>query len=197
MDRPKSNKRAGGIPISRVVMLAGVISVSLSAGSGEQSQGVSRDCGEDVIELYVRGDPEARALSDTERRAKWLARIRCMAEQGDAEAQFKLGIAYRDGSDGPPQDYTEAVKWFHKAAERENAWAQFNLGKLYENGHGVPQDYVQAHTWYNLAASDFDSRDGPILPAFERREAVASRMTSQQIVEAQRLAREWWEKAKK
>lgn len=200
MERPDGNKGTSGMPISRVVMVVGVISITLSISFGVQSQGVSQDCGVDVVELYVEGDPETRALrerSETEFQMKWLARIRCIAEQGDTEAQLKLGIAYRDGSDGPPQDYTEAAKWFHKAAEQENAMAQFNLGLLYENGRGVPQDYVQAHMWYNLAAAGFDWRDESRRRAFERRDGVALRMTSQQIVEAQRLAREWWEKAKK
>jgi TPR repeat protein len=168
-----------------------------------QAQGASQDCGEDVIELYVQGDPQTRALykhSRVEFEAKWLERTRCRAEQGDAEAQLSLGIAYRDGSDGPPQNYVKAAKWFHKAAEQKNAMAQFNLGRLYENGHGVPQDYVKAHMWYNVAVATFGSNGKDSLSrmsAFKRREALAARMTSQQIAEAHELAREWWEKANK
>ena len=183
--------------ISRIMIVVGIISIALSISFGVQSQGVSQDCGEDVIERYVQGDSELRERSETQLQFKWLTRNRCLAEQGDSEAQLKLGIAYRDGSDGPPQDYTEAAKWFHKAAEQGNAMAQFNLGLLYENGRGVTQDYVRAHMWYNLAAAGFDWRGRPSRWAFEHRDGLALRMNSQQIVEAQRLAREWWEEAKK
>lgn len=163
------------------------------------AQGAMQDCGEDVIELYVQGDPQIRALykrSQAEFGEKWLERKRCMAEQGDAEAQLTLGIVYRDGSDGLPQDYTEAVKWFHKAAEQKIAMAQFNLGQLYENGHGVPQDYVKAHMWYNVAMATFGPDGTGSLTrasAFKHRETLATMMTSQQIANAHELAREWWE----
>ena len=43
--------------------------------------------------------------------------LRRQAEQGDAEAQFNLGLMYTNG-DGVPQDYQEAVSWYRKAAER-------------------------------------------------------------------------------
>ena len=46
---------------------------------------------------------------------------------------------YRDGT-GMPQDDTEAVKWFRKAAEQGDASAQNDLGVMYQNGRGVPQD---------------------------------------------------------
>ena len=36
--------------------------------------------------------------------------LRVLAEQGDAEAQFLLGVRYRDGT-GVPQDDAEAVRW--------------------------------------------------------------------------------------
>ena len=38
-----------------------------------------------------------------------------------------------------------------KAADQGFSVAQFQLGLLYEYGHGVPQDDVQAHMWFNLA----------------------------------------------
>jgi len=54
----------------------------------------------------------------------------------------------------------------------------------------VSQDYIQAHMWYNLAtasAEDDEDRD----MAAKGRDEVAEKMTSEQIAEAQRLAREW------
>ena len=114
-----------------------------------------------------------------------------MAQQGHAESQYNLGGMYAEGR-GVPQDYGEATKWFRKAAEQGNAMAQYNLGGMYFRGQGVPRDFVLAHMWFNLSVSRVPASEG------EKREAteiiialVASKMTSFQIAEAQRLAREW------
>ena len=75
-----------------------------------------------------------------------------LAEQGDAVAQYNLGVMYRKGL-GVPQNDKIAVKWYKLAAEQGDANAQFNLGFMYVLGQGVIQDNVYAHIWYNLAAS--------------------------------------------
>ena len=49
-------------------------------------------------------------------------------------------------------DYTEALRIFEQEPEQDNAYAQNNLGFMYENGYGVPQDYAEAARWYRLAA---------------------------------------------
>ena len=43
--------------------------------------------------------------------------LRARAEQGDASAQFNLGVRYADG-EGVPQDDAEAVRWYRLAAAR-------------------------------------------------------------------------------
>lgn len=58
------------------------------------------------------------------------AALRAGAEQGDAAAQFKLGVMYRLGQ-GVAQDDKQAAAWFRKAAEQGLAVAQVNLGLLY------------------------------------------------------------------
>ena len=74
-----------------------------------------------------------------------------LAEQGDAHAQFNLGLMYSNGK-GVPQEYGEAARWYRRAAEQGDAHAQFNLGVMYSNGKGVPQDYGEAARWYRRAA---------------------------------------------
>ncbi len=117
---------------------------------------------------------------------KW---YRKAVEQGNAGAQYNLGLMYSNGL-GVPQDDAKAVQWYRKAAEQGHAKTQFILGFGYSNGLGVPQDYVQAHMWYNLAASRFPP-SGDRDRAVRNRDNVAKRMTSAQISEAQKLAREW------
>ena len=79
------------------------------------------------------------------------------AQQGDAEAQFNLGVMYKNG-DGVTQDYEKAVEWYQKAADQGYASAQFNLGVMYKNGDGVTQDYEKAVEWYQKAAQQGDAQ---------------------------------------
>jgi len=106
-----------------------------------------------------------------------------LAEQGDAGAQYNLGLMYGNG-DGVPQDDKNAMKWYTLAAEQGHASAQTSLGVVYANGYGVQQDYVYAHMWFNIAASSGEQN------APENRDLVAERMTPSQIERAQDLARE-------
>ena len=74
------------------------------------------------------------------------------AKSGEAEAQNALGEAYYDGK-GVTENLTEAVKWFTKAAEQENAKAEYNLGICYYYGYGVQyRDRREAVKWYTRAA---------------------------------------------
>ena len=106
------------------------------------------------------------------------------ADQGYLDAQYRLGVMYYKGL-GVTQDDTQAESWFRKAADQSNPQAQYALGFMYANGRGVPKDYVQSHMWFSLAAS------GGGTDAINSLNEVASKMTPEQIAEAQRLAREW------
>jgi outer membrane biosynthesis protein TonB len=113
---------------------------------------------------------------------KW---FRKSAEQGNPDAQNALGQMYEDGR-GVIQDYSLAAEWYRKAAEHEPdlggaGQGRNNLGMLYLDGLGVPQDYVQAYMWFTL--SDFSGN--PNL------DTAKAHMTDGQILEAERLAREW------
>jgi TPR repeat protein len=114
--------------------------------------------------------------------ASW---YRKAADQGDVYAQYNLGILYANGR-GVVQNYAEAVNWYRKAADQGLASAQFNLGDMYFNGRGVPQDNILAYMWFDLAAARGRENAGNNRDVY-----VARRMTSTQIAEAQRLAREW------
>ena len=120
-----------------------------------------------------------------------LRHLRPAAEGGDARSQFILGLMHAEGQ-GVPQDYAEAARWYRLAADRGHAQAQYNLGLCYAKGEGVSQDFVAAHMWFNLAAARFpaaDTRNHDL--AVRNRDLVASRLTGEQVAEAQHLAREW------
>ena len=56
---------------------------------------------------------------------------------------------------------------------------------MYAKGQGVLQDYVMAHMYWNIAAVSGNKS------AIKNRGIVEKKMTSSQIAEAQKLAREW------
>jgi hypothetical protein len=107
---------------------------------------------------------------------------RLAAAQGNADGQYYLGTMYC-GRTGAAQDYPQAAKWYRLAGEQGHADAQYILGAMYGNGTGVPQDWVRAHMWFNLAASSGNGESA------RNRDSIATRMTPEQIAEAQALVR--------
>jgi uncharacterized protein len=76
-----------------------------------------------------------------------------LAEQGHVVAQYWLGVMYAEG-EGVPQDDTEAVKWYRRAAGLgRHALAQLHLGRMHDMGRGVPRNHAIAMKWYRLAAA--------------------------------------------
>jgi hypothetical protein len=158
---------------------------------------------EDAVAAYVRGDSETAVRL-----------LRPLAEQGDVEAQYHLGVVtYIRG------DNETAVRLLRPLAERGHAGAQYHLGTRYFTGAGVPQDYAEALKWFRLSA-DQGNPDGQgalgsmyymgkgvpqdyVLAhmwfnlsaarggSAERRDSILHQMTREQIAEAQKLAREW------
>jgi TPR repeat protein len=106
---------------------------------------------------------------------------RTLAEQGDAQAQFNLGLLYVDGH-GVPLDYGQAVTWFTRSAEQDYGKAQLNLGALYGVGKGVKRDYLQAYKWLNLCAAKGDSK------CVAQRDLVAKKLKGGQLAEAQKMS---------
>jgi TPR repeat protein len=102
-----------------------------------------------------------------------IGQLRRAAERGDDEAQYRLGIAYRDGV-GVPQDDIEAHVWLSLAANFTRDHAQFYgqvagllgsqlakeeflLGLIYMRCDGVPADRKKALEWLRKAGAQGDS----------------------------------------
>jgi len=88
--------------------------------------------------------PDRDKVTERQEAFSWMSKA---AEQGDAVLQDWLGDSYWVDS-----QYERALFWYHRAAEQENESAQYDLGKMYEDGLGVAQSYVQAEFWYRKAA---------------------------------------------
>lgn len=107
-----------------------------STASGQQSAPVS-------------STPAAEEIADTD-----IDLLKQAAQDGNANAQFNLGLMYLTGT--LPKDATEAEKWLKRGADRGDMGAQFILGCLYDTpervGVDAPRDAKQAVQWYRQAA---------------------------------------------
>jgi len=81
-----------------------------------------------------------------------LNQLRAAAEQNDATAQYRLGLAYQDGDIGITPDAREACRWFGRSAESGYAAAQNALGACYATGEGISRDAAKAVMWFRKAA---------------------------------------------
>lgn len=123
------------------------------------------------LEAYHRGDFQTALV-------EW----RPLAEAGVAEAQFNLGLLFRDGK-GVDADPVVAHAWFLGAAEQGYARAQYRVASMYENGEGVEPNLILAHMWFALA------RDQKYEDARKRRKRIAERLSPHELAEAEMLAR--------
>jgi uncharacterized protein len=126
---------------------------------------------------YNRGD-YVRAARD----------LSLLAEQGNAKAFGLLGFMYEHGF-GVPQAYDAAADLYAQGAVQGNPFAQAMLGLMYDKGHGVPQDFILAYKWLDLAAAHTRGHERDSYARF--RNAVASKMSKDEIAVGQRLALNW------
>jgi Sel1 repeat len=97
------------------------------------------------VGFFARRELKNRGL------AKRAAAYRVLAENGDANSQFRLGSMYYYGT-GVPKDYAEAIRWYGKSAEHGNPNAQYSLARMYHKGEGVARDDSEAFRWGRKAA---------------------------------------------
>lgn len=131
------NQRAADFPV-RCLMTGALLAIFLLG----LALGVSV-CAADIGEAraaYEKGDFTAA-----------LRAFRALAGDGDADAQYNLGLMYANGQ-GVAADFAEAARWYRMAAEQGHPEAQTNLGFLYRAGKGVAKDDGEALKWYRAAA---------------------------------------------
>jgi uncharacterized protein len=107
------------------------------------------------------------------------------ADRGYVEAYVAVSQSYQTGR-GVEKNLAEALRWARLSAHAGNTGGYWRLAHMHEKGIGVTQDNVQAYMWYDLVTQTNNDKSAAIY-----RDTLASRMTQEQISEAQRLAREW------
>jgi hypothetical protein len=80
-----------------------------------------------------------------------------LAEAGEIEAQFGLGLLYEQGQ-AVMRDLEEAASWYARAAEQGSMRAQTQLGGMYARGDGVAEDWSRAIAWWRRAAAQGSKR---------------------------------------
>ena len=78
--------------------------------------------------------------------------LRPLAERGNAEAQYRVGLMHEFGR-GYPVDKAQAVAWLRKAAAQDHAAAQQELGVIYATGDGVAKNDAEAVSWFRKSAT--------------------------------------------
>ena len=91
------------------------------------------------------------------------------------------------------RDYATAANWYKSAADQGNPTAQYALGLLCYKGEGIPKDFIAAHMWFDLAAAHGDKLQPPFTArdAASYRAFVDSKLSKEQLAEAQKRTREW------
>ncbi len=113
-----------------------------------------------------------------------------VAEEGDAESLYTLGLMYGKG-EVVKEDQAEAAHWIRLAAEKGHPTAQVNLGIRYCLGLGLDEDLVQAYAWASIAIVQDDESVNVFSSDLE---IIASKLTEQDWHEARQLARTYLRK---
>jgi TPR repeat protein len=79
-----------------------------------------------------------------------MSMLRKRADANDAMATFQLGWKYLNGDDDEnvKKDMDKAIKLLHRAAELGSALSCWNLGVMYDTGHGVSTDEKKAKQFF-------------------------------------------------
>jgi hypothetical protein len=124
---------------------------------------------------------EAKSVSD----AATLEQLRKLADRGDPSGEYALGARYAFG-DGVGQSYSEAVRWFFRAAEQGHVISQATLGAYYMAGRGVSVDLSKAYFWAYVARAGGDT--GSKL----RVEMLSSQIPRSETLVLEQRANEWF-----
>ncbi|TAN65003.1 MAG: hypothetical protein EPN17_17990 [Methylobacter sp.] len=129
---------------------------------------------------------KARRMLNKGRVVEALSLYLPLAEQGNADAQFHVGLLYANGL-GVTKDDKQAADWFGRAAKQGHREAQTKLGFMYATGKGVTQNYNTAVYWCYQAAEQ-----GDVIAQYNLGLMYAK---GQGVAQDNRLAISWYSKA--
>ena len=83
---------------------------------------------------------------------------------GDADAQYRLGRLYLDGT---PSDPHQAARWFQLAATKGDCRAEAVLGDLLFQGRSVPRQAARGLMWLTLSKDCAGSEETWVKPLYD------------------------------
>lgn len=129
-----------------------------------------------------------------------------LAEHGNAEAQYRLGLSYCCGL-GKGYNNEKAFNWFCQSAKRGHSQSMFEVGQMYAHhqrqrgwywstyrefpakGYYPKRDTLKAYVWYTLA----DKQAGGHTQAMLQRGEIEKELTMDSLAAANRLIESWKE----
>jgi TPR repeat protein len=111
-----------------------------------------------VAPMFAEGGRLMKAAKEFERQF-------ALAQEGNADEQYRLSVSYARGR-GTVKDMSEAAVWCRRAAEQGHLDAMRTLAVCHENGLGVPMDSAEMVKWYRKAAEKGDAQSQFKLGAF-------------------------------
>ncbi len=113
-----------------------------------------------ALPLPTRAEPKSQA--------KAMQYFRIAAEQGDHEAEWRLGVCLYnggkdkgkdiEGGDGIVRDGVQAFPWILKAAQAGLPSAQYQTGRMYIENE-IPQDIQEAKNWFTAVLQNPQTHD--------------------------------------
>lgn len=97
------------------------------------------------------GQKEAEAAMERQDYPLAIKEWTTLAQAGNAEAQFKLGVMLGAGI-GTKEDINAAVAWYAKAAAQNHAEAAYVMSIAHDKGQGVKKDPAAAMQWLKRSA---------------------------------------------
>ena len=138
---------AAGIVASAVLAVGVGIAIGGAYFDGPREEGPTAADTPVITPTSLGGEGNTAAAAPMPARESLAA----LADQGDAKAQYQLGMSYRNG-DAATRDYTLSYQWLDKSAQQGYAEAQYALGLLHLAGDGVLQSFPVAFKWFERAA---------------------------------------------
>jgi TPR repeat protein len=195
----------------------------MKAGLGHEAEQAGRLYGSRLpagVDAGNNQDARFRHKGNIQRHDTALAIWQPLAEAGDAESQYGLGMMYGNGF-GVAMDDALAIKWYGMAAEQGHADALCNLAVMHQNGWGVPLNEEEAIRLFTLAAEqgapeamvalgrffamDFSEAYDPVqaykwfslaallddIDAKVKRENIAEKLTVEQVADGNAMVELW------
>ena len=122
-----------------------------------------------LYDSHFLGEPDAEKSEDYYAKAlKGFLDLEKLNSRIKNDIRYRIGKIFQNGL-GTKKDVSKAIKFFKRAAESKNQWAEFHLGRIFLFGaDGIKPDRQQAVKWLTLSAEHGNSYAQEMLNRMEQ-----------------------------